>query len=354
MKQIFTIFLISYSLSGFASETYEFAFDPVLYVTGQEQAGNPELSTIHFNTRYLFTSAENRERFLANPSLYEAQFGGACARMGALSGMGRPSIHARFDEKLYFFASEGCRSTFLKNPSAALDPDAPGLEGSDAQFELGKQLLEQVVKAQGGPQFIDNLKNVEYQETRIGESNGKKTKSVHSLLQTMDGRIRYQVDIEPDYVWGAVLDGTQGFVFVNNDVANELHPQGIRELQRNATAFPLALLQARHRPGFQALVGSESNRDGKACRELHLAYEGMHLVADVGVNDHLIYALSYRGRGPNLLFGPLTLLYSGHDPSHANLPTQLRSSFGGSEPGDRLDLVIKTNQTLNEATFQTP
>ena len=60
-------------------------YDPVAYFTEKEaREGRNEYSYEHFGIPYQFVSAENLERFKANPEKYEPAYGGWCAyAMGA-------------------------------------------------------------------------------------------------------------------------------------------------------------------------------------------------------------------------------------------------------------------------------
>ncbi len=55
-------------------------YDPVAYFTEQKPVeGNPELSLDWNGAIWRFVSAENRDRFVAEPTKYAPQFGGYCA-----------------------------------------------------------------------------------------------------------------------------------------------------------------------------------------------------------------------------------------------------------------------------------
>ena len=46
---------------------------------GGPQPGDPDIAAVHDGKRYLFTSADNRERFLDNPDRYVPAYNGFCA-----------------------------------------------------------------------------------------------------------------------------------------------------------------------------------------------------------------------------------------------------------------------------------
>ena len=98
--------------------------DPVLLTRGEEVAGVEEIWLEHGGYRYLFASAESRDRFNSEPDLYEIQFDGACAYMassGARPGSGNPDRYWVHDGRIYIFATENCRVTFKADPGRYLD-----------------------------------------------------------------------------------------------------------------------------------------------------------------------------------------------------------------------------------------
>jgi hypothetical protein len=97
--------------------------DPIELTKGNEILGRAEISVDHLRYRYQFKSTENRELFLRNRDRYSVAMGGACGRMGALSGRGAPTRWAVVEGKIYLFASEQCRSVFLKDVKRFIPKD---------------------------------------------------------------------------------------------------------------------------------------------------------------------------------------------------------------------------------------
>lgn len=82
-------------------------YDPVAYFTpGKPTPGKPEFETVFDETRYRFASAENRDRFKADPDRYAPQFAGACAG-GVSAGVkveANPENFLIVDGKLFVFS----------------------------------------------------------------------------------------------------------------------------------------------------------------------------------------------------------------------------------------------------------
>lgn len=83
--------------------------DPVAYFTdGQPVAGDTQYSAEHEGATYHFASAENRDRFAADPDAYLPAFGGFCA-MGVAMGKkfdGDPALWRVVDGTLYLNVNE--------------------------------------------------------------------------------------------------------------------------------------------------------------------------------------------------------------------------------------------------------
>jgi hypothetical protein len=83
-------------------------FDPVAYFTEQRPVeGKPELTHVWDGLRYQFSSAANRDRFVADPDRYAPNFAGHCAVTLAVHKMlvpADPKYWLIVDGKLYLFA----------------------------------------------------------------------------------------------------------------------------------------------------------------------------------------------------------------------------------------------------------
>lgn len=95
-------------------------YDPVAYFTqGKPVKGAQSLSHDFDDVRYLFSSAENKAAFVANPDKYTPQFAGLCSG-GVSKGMkaeSNPELWAIVNGKLYTFSTQKAKETVLSNPA---------------------------------------------------------------------------------------------------------------------------------------------------------------------------------------------------------------------------------------------
>ena len=79
-------------------------YDPVAYFTqGKPVAGDEQFNAEHAGGKYLFSTAANRDAFIANPAKYAPQYGGYCA-FGVAEGKKLdidPNSFTVVDGKLY-------------------------------------------------------------------------------------------------------------------------------------------------------------------------------------------------------------------------------------------------------------
>lgn len=94
--------------------------DPVAYFTqGKPVAGSDEFTTTYDDVTWKFASAENRDKFVADPAKYAPQYGGYCA-FGAAMGFKVPVIPEAWkivDGKLYLNNSMKVQERFEQDES---------------------------------------------------------------------------------------------------------------------------------------------------------------------------------------------------------------------------------------------
>lgn len=95
-------------------------YDPVSYFTEPRPVkGSSALNYDFDDSRYLFSTSKNKERFAADPDRYAPQFTGLCTT-GLASGMkvhADPNIFLVRDGKLYVFSSAEARDLAVSDAS---------------------------------------------------------------------------------------------------------------------------------------------------------------------------------------------------------------------------------------------
>jgi len=160
--------------------------DPVELAKGKEVSGVGTWTQSSGIYTYRFSSDANLEAFRAKTAQYEIQFGGACGFMGPLSGRGAPDRFLVHKERIYLFASDGCRRRFEANPEAFVVKTDPALRPNGRNRTIGKNLLELAARAHGGP-AIESIKSIGYTELSKFESDGQQKPYDQVWMATVKG-----------------------------------------------------------------------------------------------------------------------------------------------------------------------
>ncbi len=324
----------------------------------KEIEGKVEFQQQHGRYLYLFANAENLTVFKANPAKYEIQLGGACGRMGPLSGEGSPKIFAVHDGRLYIFASEQCKRSFVAAPEKLLELDDEPPATTDESLKRGRALLDRAVDGVGGAAKLDALVSYREGRSRQTESGGKPYTVTDTVaLHLPDGV--YTENCWNDQCWGYVVMGSDGWT-TDEGGGEALVPEQRIAVLRSAGRHPLALLRNRDRPGLVVVSdGSERTIDVAGEGSIDLDLLTLHsegTTTTLGIDaEGRVRLLSYRGRGLTLGIGQIERIYSGfHDVGDLNLAGRVDVVFEGKPaPNDSGAFAVQTiNDPADRARFE--
>lgn len=326
----FAIFLAFSAASLSAQEpcrrVREFNTDPVELLNGKEVLGDPSHTQVHGLFTYRFATAANKAEFQRDPARYEVGLGGACARMGPLSGTGRGDIFAVHDGRTYVFASKQCREGFLKNPERVLETDDPPLAGDEAARKRGRDLIELAVQFAGRTR-IDEARTLRTHSRRIQKQGDKEYKIGSGLLLAFPDRVRIE-DSWDDWVGGEVAVGEQGW-FIDNggDDPHLLAASQMRAVRRIVNRNPLVILRSRNAKDFVALARGPAD-DG--AERVEVRFDGCATTLDLDGKSGAIRAIEYAGRGPNSSIGKIRLAITDYKTSAGvTLPAAWKATVDG-------------------------
>jgi len=117
----FVFFALNLPVTARAAEPIAMnGYDPVAYfIVAEPTKGKPEFSHAWDGERYLFSSAENRDRFAKDPARYAPQFPGYCAAALTRGEVVTPDPRnwIIIEGKLYLFGKSIGPELFRKDPS---------------------------------------------------------------------------------------------------------------------------------------------------------------------------------------------------------------------------------------------
>ncbi|MCA8973558.1 MAG: hypothetical protein KDC98_02500 [Planctomycetes bacterium] len=328
--------------------------DPVLLADGSEKPGREDLAVQQGQYLYRFATEGNLATFRADPTHYEIQFGGGCARMGPLSGLGDPDRFHVHDGRIYIFASDACREGFKKRTELFFDPDTACPKADAGALQRGRDLLDRVLAAHGGVARLRAVRSFRFERS---VTKGEVTQAWRVFVGFPD-RIR----IEQDYTqsnqswhYAKVATATVGF-FLNEGEARPMHASGRREMRRTALREPLFALRHAAAGNVVAIAGAKTVVHGVAVEPLVLWCDGVETTFGIG-QDGRIATASYRGRGPQLWFGSVEHVFGDYvERSGIMTPQKVTAYFDGAraEANDEQRTAVSTDGELAEELFTVP
>jgi len=227
--------------------------DPVELVAGREVRGSDGIAATDGRYHYWFATEANRGKFAADPLRFGIQMGGACGRMGPLTGRGNMHRYWVHEGKIFIFASEQCRDSFKKDPSVHVERTDPVPKGSAEDRRKGLDLLNRAARAHGG-QAVDEFQSLVWTTQQTYEVEGKPEIYVSGYAMQWPDRFatqtRWQTSLFTTNASGA--KGWEG----DKASARPIHPDEHAFLRRVFFHHPLVLLRLRNQPGFVAVPGA--------------------------------------------------------------------------------------------------
>ena len=314
--------------------------DPVMLSQGKEVQGNTKFTVTRGRFQYIFANAENKATFEKDPSQYEIQLDGHCARMGSPTG-GNPDLYLVHNGRIYIFGSEECQTLFKAAPEKYLEvPPAARPAPSAQMVKRGQELIAKAVEALGGAAKLDQLRSLQKTDVR-----GNQVKNILTLA--LPDSLR-QETIRPNFTLAAVITPAESFVQVDKNV-RPMQEDNRMAVYKDLHHDLVVLFRARTQPDFKAWAGSDGSL------EVDLPWFTATLAIDAGTGR--VLSQSYKGRGPGGVLGQIVINYSDYRTVEGlSLPFKTTATFNG-EPFPAQSATIETmtiNSPIDPSTFKKP
>ncbi len=266
--------------------------DPVALSGGREAPGREDLELSYGGYSYRFETPDSRERFLEQPQRWAIQWGGACGRMGPLSGLGDAQRFAVHGGRIFLFASDGCRDHFLSAPEPFVETPPRAPQPSDAERAEGARLVARAARAHGlGDEGLTGVLRFELTALQQGwttrrqlvcDGRGRSERRVHYTppADATDEEVlesRWVVGDDSFKVWAGEV----------TDMGSAARADALRQTLRE----PLALLALASRDDFIALPV-----EGAQARAVVVYVAGLTSTLQLDAETGRVLALSWRGR----------------------------------------------------------
>src|SRR5919112_2063651 len=143
------ILVLAFTVSAQDANISLEGLDPVMLTQGKEVQGDMKYRVTRGQFQYLFANPENKATFEKDPSRYEIQLDGHCARMGAPTSAD-PDLYTVHNGRIYIFGSEECQTLFKATTEKYLEvPAAPKSPPTVEMVKRGQELIAKAVEALG-------------------------------------------------------------------------------------------------------------------------------------------------------------------------------------------------------------
>ena len=313
--------------------------DPVMLSQGKEVQGDMKFKVTRGKFQYIFANAENKATFEKDPSRYEIQLDGHCARMGSPTG-GNADLYYVHNGRIYIFGSEECQTLFKATPEKYLEtPPAPKSPPTAEMIKRGQELIAKAVEAFGAGSRLDQLRSLQRTDLR-----GNQVKNILTLAFPDSLR---QETVRPNFTLVSVITPSESFVMVSNrarPMAEDNRAAIYKELNRD----PIFLLRARTRPDFKASSTGDS---------VDIELSGFTTTLGIDPGTGRVVSQTYRGRGPGGLVGQVVINYSDFRTVEGlSLPFKTTATFDG-QPFPALSATIEAitiNGQIDPSSFKKP
>lgn len=298
-----------------APQERTFTLDVIELAASREVSGKPDLRLVHEGIEYQFTTAENRQAFEKDASKYEIVDGGACGRMGPLSGLGDARRFAVHAGKIYLFASDGCRSSFLKEPEAHIEKADEMPFGSNEQVLAGRATLDKVVAWAGGAAKLKDVTTIRASAARQETQGGKAWNVTNET--TIEFPANYFQKEAWDESWFSTLSNETGAAMGSRRGVERIATSRGKAFERSMARWPIVLLKAHvdgspktDCPGLVLIGDGEGVLAGSPVEYVKVWLNGAASRLTVDKATGKLLQLAFRGRDVTMRVGDSVRTYT--------------------------------------------
>ncbi|HEX6716469.1 MAG TPA: hypothetical protein VF088_05130 [Pyrinomonadaceae bacterium] len=313
--------------------------DPVMLSQGKEVQGDMKYKVMRGRFQYLFANAENKATFEKDPSRYEIQLDGSCARMGVPTA-GNPDLYLVHNGRIYIFGSEECQTLFKAAPEKYLEvPDAPKSAPTAEMVKRGQELIAKALEAFGGGSKLDQLASFQKTELR-----GNQIKN--SLVLAFPDALR-QETVRSNFTLTSVVMPSESFFLVNNS-ARSMPEANRTAIYKELYHDLVVLFRARTRSDFKTWASGN---------DVDIELPGFTTTLGIDPGTGRVVSQTYKGRGPGGVLGQIAINYSDYRSIEGlSLPFKMSATFDG-QPFPALSATIEgitVNGQIDPSSFKKP
>ena len=338
--------------------------DPVMLVQGKEMQGELKITVTRGNFQYLFASEQNKATFEKDPTRYEIQLEGSCARMGA-PVTGNPDLYSVYKGRIYIFGTEGCKKKFDATPTKYLESESGARAKPSATPDTVKNalaLIDKAVSAMGGAARIDGLTSYQEKSTVLQTRRQGDVEVKTNLTVVFPDRIRMDQTM-PD--WNNQTEVRQlALIITPNEVFGMMSnvvrplPQAARtDQEKELKRRLISILRARKSPSLSPTATGIGKVDQTIVEQVAVDIDRVPYTLGIEPATGRILSLSSWRRGPEGHFGQYVQVFSDfRSVDGLTLPFKITTTFDGQpwrEQSPTIEAII-VNGKIDPMLFEKP
>ena len=257
------------------------------------------------------------------------------------------------DNRIFIFASEGCRTSFQAAPARYLETAEEPPGGTPAQQKRGQELVELALSGFGGAEPVDGLKSLRLTYQIAYPQKGKEDFLMKKeWLCEFPGQFRE----EDSYIgWSGVNVATAKTGFsTSKQIAWPLEDSVRAVIVRQFHREPIVILKAREEKGFVAIAGRTEKVGEIDVELLEVGVRGATTTLAIDPKSGRILQARFQGRG-GAGFGSIVKTFSDFKEVGKLLLPYVRSTeFEGkviTGPKTTLERIV-VNEKLDPKLFE--
>lgn len=316
--------------------------DPIDLIAGRETPGKADVSIIREGIEYRFSTAVNKAAFEKDPAKYEVADGGACGRMGPLSGLGDARRHAVHNNRIFFFASDPCRTAFLKDPAKFVESDDEKVFGSNDQVLAGRGALDKCLAWAGGAERFNKLTTFRASAERVEVQGGK------DWIVTNETVIAFPASYYQKEAWNeswfSTSSSPEGGSMATSKGKERIAVSREKAFSRHMARWPIVILKAHADatagvagpaascPGLIVVADGEGEWNSKPVQHVKVWLNGAASRLTMDKATGQLLQLSFRGRDGSTSIGDSTRTFTTYATTDGiTLPTAYTVTFNAKD-----------------------
>jgi YHS domain-containing protein len=318
--------------------------DPIELIAGHKTDGKPEHATIYEGIEYRFISEDNKAAFEKDPKKYRVADGGACGRMGPLSGIGDARRYAVHDNRIYFFSSDACRAGFLKDPAIHIESDDEKVFGSNDQVLAGRAVLDKCLVWAGGADRLRALTSYRDFAERVEVVSGQEYKVTNETVMAFPSSYYQREAWGPS--WFSTSSSKDGGSTANKKRKARIADGIERGFIRRMARLPVVILKAHADgggtgggggpaadcPGLIVTADGEGELNGAPVEHVKVWLNGAASRLTIDKATGKLLQLSFRGRDGSMSIGDSVRTFTAYATVEGiTLPTAYTVTFNAKD-----------------------